>query len=66
MDRGLRIVTVNRYAIKIYNKTPAVDRAQDGGRASLVRVARQIGALFGLDVKQLDVKVAGKRYRARG
>jgi hypothetical protein len=56
MDRGLRIVPVNGYGIKIYDKAP-----KDSGRGSLVGVARQIEGLF-----RLDVKVAGKRYRARG
>jgi len=65
MDRGLRIVPVNSYGIKIYDKLPT-DSARGQGRGNLVGVARQIGGLFRLDVKQLDVKVAGKRYRARG
>jgi len=59
MDRGLRIVPVNGYGIKIYDKPPPESTGQ--GRGSLVGVARQIGGLF-----RLDVKVAGKRYRARG
>jgi hypothetical protein len=58
MDRGLRIVPVNGYGIKIYDKPPT-DSAR--GRGNLVGVARQIGGLF-----RLDVKVTGKRYRARG
>jgi len=61
MDRGLRIVPVNGYGIKIYDKSPAEDSARGRGRGSLVGVARQIGGLF-----RLDVKVTGKRYRARG
>ena len=73
MDRGLQIVPVNGYGIKIYDKSPAEDsargrgqgrgqvRGQGRGRGNLVGVARQIGGLF-----RLDVKVAGKRYRARG
>jgi hypothetical protein len=65
MDRGLRIVPVNGYGIKIYDKSPAEDtargQARGRGRGNLVGVARQIGGLF-----RLDVKVAGKRYRARG
>jgi len=66
MDRGLLIVPVIGYGTKIYNKSPAEDSAQGRGQGSLVGVARQIGGLFRLDVKRLDVKVAGKRYRARG
>jgi hypothetical protein len=58
MDRGLRIVPVNGYGIKIYDKAP---RDSARGRGNLVSVARQIGGLF-----RLDVKFAGKRYRARG
>jgi len=61
MDRGLQIVPVNGYGIKIYNKSPAEDSARGQGRGNLVGVARQIGGLF-----RLDVKFAGKRYRARG
>jgi len=68
MDRGLRIVPVNGYGIKIYDKSPTDSaQGQDQGRGrgrgqgSLVGVARQIGGLF-----RLDVKFAGKRYRARG
>jgi len=57
MDRGLRIVPVNGYGIKIYDKAPA----ESTGRGNLAGVARQIGGLF-----RLDVKFAGKRYRARG
>jgi hypothetical protein len=64
MDRGLQIVPVNGYGIKIYDKAPAESTGR--GRGSLVGVARQIGGLFRLDVKRLDVKVAGKRHRARG
>jgi hypothetical protein len=59
MDRGLRIVPVNGYGIKVYDKAPAESTGR--GRGSLVGVARQIGGLF-----RLDVKVAGKRHRARG
>ena len=65
MDRGLRIVPVNGNGIKIYDKFPT-DSARGYGRRNLVGLARQIGGLFRLDVKQLDVNVAGKRYRARG
>ena len=71
MDRGLRIIPVNCYGIKIYDKSPAEDSARGQGqgqgqgrgrgRGNLVRVARQIGGFF-----WLDVKFAGKRYRARG
>jgi len=63
MDRGLQIVPVNGYGIKLYDKLPPRDsaRGQGRGHGSVVGVARQIGRLF-----RLDVKVAGKRYRARG
>jgi len=62
MDRGLRIVPVNGYGIKIYDKSPTDSaRGQGQGRGNLVGVARQIGGLF-----RLDAKVTGKRYRARG
>ena len=57
---------VNGYRIKIYDKSPAEDSARGPGRGSLVDVPRQIGRLFRLDVKGLDVKFAGKRYSARG
>jgi hypothetical protein len=59
MDRGLRIVPVNGYGIKIFDQSPT-DSARGRGRGNLVGVARQIGGLF-----RLDVKLAGKRYRAR-
>jgi hypothetical protein len=58
MDRGLRIVPVNGYGIKIYDKAPAEYNGR--GRGSLVGVARQMGGLF-----RLDVKVAGKLHRSR-
>jgi hypothetical protein len=66
MDQGLRIVPVNGYGIKIYDKSPTdCARGQSQGRGhdrgNLVGVARQIGGLF-----RLNVKFAGKRYRARG
>jgi len=73
MGRGLRIVPVNGYRIKIYDKSPVEDSAWGRGqgqgwgqgwgwgRGSLVGVACQIRALF-----RLDVRVTGKRYRARG
>jgi len=64
MDRGLRIVPVNGYGIKIYDKAPAESTGQ--GRGSLVGVARQTGGLFRLDVEWPNVKVAGKRHPARG
>jgi len=66
MDRGLRIVPVNGYGIKIYNKLPAEDSGRGRGRGNLVGVARQTGGLFRLDVKWPNVKIAGKRHRARG
>jgi hypothetical protein len=64
MDRGLRIVPVNGYGIKIYDKSPAEDsaRGRGRGRGSLVGVARQTGGLFRLDVEWPNVKVAGKKH----
>jgi len=59
MDWGLRIVPVNGYGIKIYDKVPAEYNGRS--RGNLVGVAPQIGGLF-----RLDMKFAGKRYRARG
>jgi hypothetical protein len=53
MDRGLRIVPVNGYGIKIYDNR---------GQGSLVAVAPQVGGLFRFDV---DVDVAGKGRRSR-
>jgi len=61
MDWGLRIVPVNGYGIKIYDKSLAEDSARGQGQESHVGVARQIGALF-----RLDLKFAGKRYQVRG
>ena len=54
MDRGLRIVAVNGYGTKIYDKAPAMGTGR-GGQGSLVAVAPQVGGLFRFDV---DVKVA--------
>jgi hypothetical protein len=60
--RGLRIVPVNGYVIKIYNKSLIhCTRGQGLGRGTFVGVARQTERLF-----WRDVKFAGKRYRARG
>jgi hypothetical protein len=59
MDRGLRIVPVNGYGIKIYDK--ALAECTGRGRGNLVGVVCQIGGLF-----QLDVKFPGKRHLARG
>jgi hypothetical protein len=74
MDRGLPIVPVNGYGIKIYDKAPA-ESTGPGGR-NLVGVPCQTGGLSRQDVKRLDVKrldvtrldvkAAGKRYRVRG
>jgi len=65
MDRGLQIVPVNGYGIKIYDKLPAEESAGGQGRGrgwgNLLGLARQIWGLF-----RLDVKDAGKRNRARG
>jgi hypothetical protein len=58
MDRGLQIVPVNGYGIKIYDKLPTYSargqgqgRGRGRGQGNLVGVARQIGGLFRLDVK---------------
>jgi len=64
MDWGLQIVPVNGYGIKIYGKVPAESTGQDQG--NLVCMARQTAGLFRLDMKWMDMKVTGKRYRARG
>jgi hypothetical protein len=64
MDRGLRIIPVNGYGIKRYDKSPTDSARGPGlgrGRGNHVGAARQIGGLF-----RLDVKVTGKRYQARG
>jgi len=63
MDQGLRIVPVNGYGVKIYDKAPTNSARGQGrgrGRGNLVGVARQIGGLF-----RLDVKVEGKLHRSR-
>jgi hypothetical protein len=60
MDRGLQIVPVNGYGIKIYDN--ALAESTSHGRGNLVGIACQTGGLFQLDVKRLDVKVAGTRY----
>jgi len=57
MGRGLRIVPVNGYRIKIYDKSPT-DSTR--GRDNRLGVARSIGALF-----RLDLKVAGKLHQLR-
>ena len=51
MDRGLQIVPVNGYGIKIYDNR---------GQGSLVAVAPQVGGLF-----RFDVDVARKGHRSR-
>jgi hypothetical protein len=51
MDRGLRILPVNGYGIKIYDNR---------GQGSLVAVAPQVGGLFRFDV---DVARKGRRSR---
>jgi len=64
IDRQLQIMPVNGYGIKIYDKLPtdsAHSQSRGWGRGSLVGMACEIGGLL-----QLDVKLAGKRYRARG
>ena len=49
MDRGLRVVSVNGFGMKIYEK--AVGNGYRGGRyGKLIAVAPQIGGLFWLDV----------------
>jgi hypothetical protein len=64
LHQGLRIAPVNGDGIKIYDQAPAESTGQ--GRGNLVSVACQVGGLFRLDMKWLDMKVAGKRYRGRG
>jgi hypothetical protein len=59
MDRGLRIVPVNGFGIKIYDKAPAMGTGR-GGQGSLVAVAPQVGGLF-----RFDVDARGKGYRSR-
>ena len=58
IDRGLRIVPVNGYGIKIYD-APAMGTGR-GGQGSLVAVAPQIGGLFRFDV---DARGKGRRSR---
>jgi hypothetical protein len=59
MDRGLRIVPVNGFGIKIYDKAPAMGTGH-GGQRSLVAVAPQVGGLF-----RFDVHAGGKSRRSR-
>jgi hypothetical protein len=59
MDRGLPIVPVNDFGIKIYDKAPAMGTGR-GGQRSLVAVAPQIGGLF-----RFDVETGGKSRRSR-
>ena len=59
MDRGLRIVPVNGFGIKIYDKAPAMGTGR-GGQGSHVAVAPQVGGLFRFDV---DVARKGRRSR---
>jgi hypothetical protein len=56
MDRGLRIVPVNGFGIKIYDNA----NTGRGGPGTLVAVAPQVGGLF-----RFDVKVARKGHRSR-
>jgi len=56
MNRGLWIVPVNGFGIKIYAKVPAMGTGS-GGQWSLVAMAQHVGRLSRFDV---DVKVAGK------
>ena len=59
MDWGLRIVPVNGYGIKIFDKSPT-DSARGRGRGNFVGVSHPIGGLF-----WVDVKFAEKRHRER-
>jgi hypothetical protein len=59
MDRGLQIVPVNGFGIKIYDKAPAMGTGR-GGQGSLVAVAPQVGGLF-----RFDVDAGGKGRRSR-
>jgi hypothetical protein len=58
MDRGLWIVPVNGYGIKIY-EAPAMGTGC-GGQGSLVAMAPQIGGVFRFDV---DARGQGRRSR---
>jgi len=68
MDRELRIVPVNGYIIKIYDKAPAI-RTGCGHQGNHVAVAPQAGDLFGFDVNvarkgcQSRDGSSDKRYR---
>ena len=59
MDRGLWIVPVNGFRIKIYDKAPAIGTGH-GGQGSLVAVAPQVGGFF-----RFDVDAGGKGHRSR-
>jgi hypothetical protein len=61
MDRGLQIVPVNGFGIKIYDQAPVMGTGH-GGLGSLVAMARQVGGLFRFDV---DVKISRKGHQAR-
>jgi len=61
MDRGLQIVPVNGYGIKIYDKLPTDSTpGEDRHFGSLVSLACRISGQF-----RQDVKVAGKQYQSR-
>jgi len=59
MERGLQIVPVNGFGIKIYDKAPAMGTGR-GGQGSLVAVAPQVGGLF-----RFNVDVGRKGHRSR-
>jgi len=61
MDKGLQIVAVNGYGIKIYDK--ALAQSTGRGRGKLVGVALQVEELFRLDVKRHRSRKS-KRYTA--
>jgi hypothetical protein len=61
MKRGLPIVPVNGFGIKIYDKAPAMGTGR-GGQGSLVAVVPQVGGLFRFDV---NMKIPRKGRQSR-
>lgn len=68
MERGLRIVPVNRFGIKIYHTAPAM-WISCGGQGNRVAKATQVGGFFWVDVdaggkggRSRDVSRGRKRY----
>jgi hypothetical protein len=50
MDRGLRIVSVNGFGVKINEKVVGTNDYRGGRYGKLVAVAPQVGGMFRLDV----------------